>query len=70
VQVPIGDIAARMPKHFGAVDKQGREVHPLLVREQALADIRSAHCVKVAVPPVQQLATARRIGQRREAEIV
>ena len=70
MQIPIGNVAAWMPKQISAVDKQGREVHPLLVREEALVDVRLAHCVKVTVPPVEQLATARRIGQGSEAEVV
>ncbi|KWT73324.1 hypothetical protein APY03_5939 [Variovorax sp. WDL1] len=71
MQVPVRDVEAGMLQHRAAAAQQQRRiVHPLLVGEDAFADVVQAEVVKLRIPPVEQPAHVRRIPHRGEAQVV
>ena len=69
-QVPVGGVPARLAQHLDAVEEGGREVHPLLVDEEAALDRVQALAVEAAVPPVEEGEGALVEGDAEEAEVV
>src|SRR5262245_66561756 len=54
-EIPIGDIQGWIAKHGQCRQKAGREVTPLLVREETVWEIDTAACLGSPAPPLDEL---------------